>query len=133
MLKTIPLHNQSSWQDCLADLITDPIELLKLLDIQPDQLDLSMDVLREFPLRVPRSFVNRMQLGNPNDPLLLQVLPQEKELAEYAGFVSDPLAEQQFNPMPGILHKYTARVLLIPTSSCVIHCRYCFRRHFPYT
>ncbi len=133
MLKTIPLHNQSSWQDCLADLITDPIELLKLLDIQPDQLDLSMDVLREFPLRVPRSFVNRMQLGIPNDPLLLQVLPQEKELAEYAGFVSDPLAEQQFNPMPGILHKYTARVLLIPTSSCVIHCRYCFRRHFPYT
>jgi len=133
MLKTIPLHNQSSWQDCLADLITDPIELLNLLDIQPDQLELSMDVLRDFPLRVPRSFVNRMQQGNPNDPLLLQILPQQKELVEYAGFVSDPLAEQQFNPMPGILHKYASRVLLIPTSSCAIHCRYCFRRHFPYT
>ena len=133
MLKPIPLHNQSSWQDCLSDLITDPLELLKLLDIQPGQLDLSMKVLREFPLRVPRSFVNRMQQGNPQDPLLLQVLPQQKELVDYPGFSSDPLAEQQFNPRPGVLHKYAGRVLLMPTSSCAIHCRYCFRRHFPYT
>lgn len=133
MLNTIPLQNQSSWQECLADLITDPIELLKILNLKPEQLDLSMDVLREFPLRLPRSFANRMEQGNPHDPLLLQVLPQQKELREYPGFVSDPLAEQQFNPMPGILHKYEGRVLLIPTSSCAIHCRYCFRRHFPYS
>lgn len=133
MLKPIHLHNQTSWQDCLSDLITDPMELLKLVGLQPEQLELSMDVLREFPLRVPRSFVNRMQRGNPKDPLLLQVLPQQKELVNYPGFISDPLAEQQFNPKPGILHKYAGRVLLMPTSSCAIHCRYCFRRHFPYT
>ena len=117
----------------LSDLITDPLELLELVGIQPEQLDISMDVLREFPLRVPRSFVNRMQQGNPQDPLLLQVLPQKKELTNYPGFISDPLAEQQFNPKPGILHKYAGRVLLMPTSSCAIHCRYCFRRHFPYS
>ena len=133
MLKTIPLQNQNSWQECLADLITDPMELLKLLNLKPEQLDLSMDVLREFPMRLPRSFANRMQQGNPQDPLLLQVLPQQQELIDYPGFVSDPLAEQQFNPVPGILHKYAGRVLLIPTSTCAIHCRYCFRRHFPYT
>ncbi|PCJ43409.1 MAG: EF-P beta-lysylation protein EpmB [SAR86 cluster bacterium] len=133
MIKTIPLQNQNSWQDCLADLITDPKELLKILNLKPEQLDLSMDVLREFPLRLPRSFANRMQQGNPRDPLLLQVLPQQQELVDYPGFVSDPLAEQQFNPMPGILHKYAGRVLLMPTTSCAIHCRYCFRRHFPYT
>lgn len=133
MLKPVPLQNQSSWQDCLSDLITDPLELLTLLGLQPEQLDLSIKVLREFPLRVPRSFVKRMQQGNPQDPLLLQVLPQQKELTNYPGFISDPLAEQQFNPKPGVLHKYAGRVLLMPTSSCAIHCRYCFRRHFPYT
>ena len=133
MLKSIPLQNQNSWQECLADLITDPNELLKILDLKPEQLDLSMDVLREFPLRLPRSFANRMQVGNPHDPLLLQVLPQQQELKAFPGFVSDPLAEQQFNPKPGVLHKYAGRVLLMPTSSCAIHCRYCFRRHFPYT
>ncbi len=133
MLKPITLLNQSSWQDSLSDLITDPLELLTLLALQPEQLDLSMEVLREFPLRVPRTFVNRMQPGNPKDPLLQQVLPQQKEMEDYPGFSMDPLAEQQFNPKPGILHKYTGRVLLMPTSSCAIHCRYCFRRHFPYT
>ncbi|MDG2090783.1 MAG: EF-P beta-lysylation protein EpmB [Gammaproteobacteria bacterium] len=133
MLKSIPFQNQNSWQECLADLITDPNELLKILDLKPEQLDLSMDVLREFPLRLPRSFANRMQVGNPYDPLLLQVLPQQQELKAFPGFVSDPLAEQQFNPKPGVLHKYAGRVLLMPTSSCAIHCRYCFRRHFSYT
>ncbi|MGA1741430.1 MAG: EF-P beta-lysylation protein EpmB [Pseudohongiellaceae bacterium] len=132
MLKTIPLQHQRSWQDCLTDLVTDPMELLNMLDLDPDQLDLSLDVLREFPLRLPRTFIQRMQRGNPNDPLLLQVLPQQSELLDSPGFVSDPLAEREFNPMPGILHKYAGRVLLLPTSSCAIHCRYCFRRHFPY-
>ena len=132
MLKTIPVQQHISWQDCLTDLLTDPMELLSLLELEPERVNLSMDVLREFPLRLPRNFISRMQKGNPKDPLLLQVLPQQDELLDYPGFVSDPLAERQFNPMPGILHKYAGRVLLMPTSSCAIHCRYCFRRHFPY-
>lgn len=132
MLKTIPVQHQRSWQDCLSDLVTDPMELLKLLDLDPERLNLSLDVLREFPLRLPRNFIQRMKRGDPNDPLLLQVLPQRSELLNYPGFVSDPLAERQFNPVPGVLHKYAGRVLLMPTSSCAIHCRYCFRRHFPY-
>ncbi len=132
MLKTIPLRSQLSWQECLADLITDPFELLELLNLKAEQLNLSTKVLREFPLRLPRSFADRMQAGDPNDPLLLQVLPQQQELAEHSGYSIDPLAEQNFNPEPGILHKYAGRVLLMPSSSCAIHCRYCFRRHFPY-
>ena len=132
MLNIIPLQNQDSWQDCLADLITDPRELLELLNLSPEQLDLSNEALHDFPLRLPRSFAARMQKSNPLDPLLLQVLPQGKELADYPGFSTDPLAESRFNPVPGILHKYAGRALLMPTSSCAIHCRYCFRRHFPY-
>lgn len=130
---SIPIHEERPWQDSLADLITDPQELLVLLGLEAQQLDLDPAVLRDFPLRLTRSFAARMQKGNPRDPLLLQVLPQAMELQPVPGYSSDPLQESDSNPVPGILHKYAGRVLLMPTSSCAIHCRYCFRRHFPYT
>jgi Lysine 2,3-aminomutase len=73
-----------------------------------------------------------MQPGNPLDPLLLQVLPHHLELEDHPGFVTDPLGEEQANQQPGVLHKYKSRFLLTLTGACAVHCRYCFRRHFPY-
>ncbi len=48
------------------------------------------------------------------------------------GYSADPLQEANFSPVKGLLHKYHGRVLVVLTGSCAIHCRYCFRRHFPY-
>jgi EF-P beta-lysylation protein EpmB len=132
MLRTIPLQNRTSWQEQLADLITDPLELLALLQLEPAAVGYDAAALQGFPLRVTRSYAARMQRGAPKDPLLLQVLPQRHELATVVGYSHDPLAEQAANPAPGLLHKYHGRVLLITTQNCAIHCRYCFRRHFPY-
>jgi EF-P beta-lysylation protein EpmB len=73
-----------------------------------------------------------MERGNPHDPLLLQVLPQAAEMESAAGFSHDPVGEQSACMQPGLLHKYAGRVLWITTAACAIHCRYCFRRHFPY-
>jgi EF-P beta-lysylation protein EpmB len=73
-----------------------------------------------------------MQPGDPNDPLLLQVLPLSKELDFVPGFVTDPVGDAEATRQPGLLHKYEGRVLLVTTGVCAIHCRYCFRRHFPY-
>lgn len=91
------------------------------------------DAQRQFPLRVPRPFVSRMRPGDPCDPLLRQVLTSGNEMHSPEGFVNDPLAEGPSSPQPGLLHKYDGRVLLITTGACAVHCRYCFRRHFPYT
>lgn len=132
MLRTIPHQNQPSWQEQLADLITDPLELLALLQLTPAAVGYDAAALQGFPLRVTRAYAGRMQRGNPRDPLLLQVLPHAHELLEVPGYGDDPLQEQHSNPAPGLLHKYHGRVLLITTQSCAIHCRYCFRRHFPY-
>ncbi len=129
---SIPIHEERPWQDSLADLITDPQELLEQLELDPEDVSISPEVLREFPLRLTRSFAARMQKGNPMDPLLLQVLPQQLEQVSSEGYSKDPLQEALANPVQGILHKYAGRALLMPTSSCAIHCRYCFRRHFPY-
>ena len=86
----------------------------------------------QFPVRVPTSFADRITAGQLDDPLLLQVVPSLQELEVAAGYSTDPLAEAAASPAPGVLHKYEGRALLIVTSVCPIHCRYCFRRHFPY-
>ncbi|MBE4724561.1 EF-P beta-lysylation protein EpmB [Acinetobacter baumannii] len=127
------LHQEQNWQSQLSDLITDPLELLNLLELSTDQL-LSGAILasEKFKLRVPRAFVGKMNAKDPLDPLLLQVLPHHLELEEHPEFVTDPLGEEAANQLPGILHKYKSRFLLTLTGACAVHCRYCFRRHFPY-
>lgn len=127
------LYQEQNWQSQLSDLITDPLELLEILELSKAQL-LSGAILAsgQFKLRVPRAFVRKMEVGNPLDPLLLQVLPHHLEMEEHEGFVTDPLDEEQANQIAGVLHKYKSRFLLTLTGACAVHCRYCFRRHFPY-
>ncbi len=127
------LHQEQNWQSQLSDLITDPLELLNLLELSTDQL-LSGAILasEKFKLRVPLAFVGKMNAKDPLDPLLLQVLPHHLELEEHPEFVTDPLGEEAANQLPGVLHKYKSRFLLTLTGACAVHCRYCFRRHFPY-
>ncbi len=127
------LHQEKNWQSQLSDLITDPLELLNLLELSTEQL-LSGAIFasEQFKLRVPRAFVGKMSIGDPFDPLLLQVLPHHLELEDHPEFVTDPLGEEAANQMAGVLHKYQSRFLLTLTGACAIHCRYCFRRHFPY-
>ncbi len=130
-LKTI--HDELSaptWQQAMAQAVSDVSELYELLDLP---LPPSLHTPKKFPLRVPRSFVAKMQKGNPNDPLLLQVLPDTLETLTVVGYSQDPLAENEQNPLKGMLHKYRSRVLITVTGACAVHCRYCFRQHFDYS
>lgn len=120
------------WQQELAQAICSTDELLHSVGLQPSQLNVDERAAQSFTLRVPRSFVQRMERGNPHDPLLLQVLPQEHELMTFPGYSCDPLSEQQASKIPGLLHKYFGRILLVLAGACAINCRYCFRRHFSY-
>jgi len=117
----------------LRDAIGSVGELLDALGLDDGALPAaSAAAARDFPLRVPRSFVARMRPGDPRDPLLLQVLPTAAELEAVPGYTVDPLLEAAVSPAPGVLHKYRGRALLVVTGACGVHCRYCFRRHFPY-
>lgn len=124
---------RKNWQTLLKEAITDPEELLDQLALNPNLLPAAQRVAKLFPLRVPRNFAARIEKGNLTDPLLQQVLPLAAEEIITTGFSYDPLQEQSANPLPGLLHKYHGRVLLTITGACAINCRYCFRRHFPYT
>ena len=127
------LFQEKNWQSQLNDLITDPLELLSELNLSQNDL-IHNDLLAhaQFKLRVPRQFVKKMQLGNPLDPLFLQIFPHHLEMQETTGFSFDPLGEKNANALSGVLHKYPSRILMTLTGACAIHCRYCFRRHFPY-
>ena len=120
------------WQAALAALITDPEELFTLLELDKCLLEEARAAATLFPFKVSHSFVARMQKRNPHDPLLRQVLPLGAELKIVPGYSQDPLQEEKVNPVRGLLHKYHGRVLITLTSACAVHCRYCFRRYFPY-
>ncbi|HHL32313.1 MAG TPA: EF-P beta-lysylation protein EpmB [Oceanospirillales bacterium] len=85
-----------------------------------------------FRLHIPHQFKRKIDFNNPNDPLLLQVIPTRYEHREDQSYSDDPVGDQQANKGKGIIHKYHGRVLLITTGSCAINCRYCFRRSYPY-
>jgi EF-P beta-lysylation protein EpmB len=116
----------------LADAVRDPIELCRLLELDPSAIKDAIGATRDFPLRVPRSFIAKMRRGDPRDPLLLQVLPLAAELAQVEGYSVDPVGDMDSRAAPGLLHKYVGRALIVATGACAVHCRYCFRRHFPY-
>jgi len=134
----VPLPGQiapprKDWQHQLRTVITSRSELLDGLGLSVADVGISGNACEDFPLKVPRSFVQRMQPGDPRDPLLLQVLSTQQEMTDIPGYFRDPLGESGATiPQRGIIHKYQGRVLLIVSGGCAVNCRYCFRRHFPY-
>lgn len=126
------LRQMPVWQAELARAITDPAELLAVLNLGPDWLPAARTAARAFPLRVPRGYVARMRPRDPGDPLLRQVLPLAEECSPAEGFGPDPVGDLAAVVRPGVLAKYRGRVLLTATGACAVHCRFCFRRHFPY-
>ena len=125
--------NLVSWQHELHHSIHKPLQLLKLLELADSPLARKVAHKQDFRLQVPSSYVARMRKGDPNDPLLRQVLPLIDENQLVQGFSNDPVGDGLAEKSPGLLHKYHGRVLLVTTGACAIHCRFCFRQHFPYS
>jgi EF-P beta-lysylation protein EpmB len=119
------------WQRELAGAVRDPATLVRLLNLPQDAV--SVQAAQQFRLLVPHSYLARMKSGDWHDPLLRQVLPLDEELRVVEGFNHDPVGDQNALVADGVLHKYQGRVLLVTTGACAVHCRYCFRRHFPYS
>lgn len=120
------------WRIAWRQALTDPHELLRRLGLAHEAARLLPAGDTGFAMRVPESYVRRMRPGDPDDPLLRQVLPGAAELLDVPGYVADAVGDRAASKSPGVIHKYDGRALLIATGACAINCRYCFRRHFPY-
>ncbi|APE04875.1 MAG: EF-P beta-lysylation protein EpmB [Alteromonas sp.] len=122
---------EHNWQKDLSNSFTDPVKLIHHLNLDAEKYHQHAKARRLFPMRVPQHFVELMEKGNPNDPLLLQVMPLSDEFLTSPDYSEDPLDEHD-TAGKGLLHKYDSRVLLMVRTGCAVNCRYCFRRHFPY-
>ena len=129
--EAVLLPRGRDWKLVAAGSFRDLGELLAYCEIDPALA--VFEAKHEFPLRVTRYYASLIEKGNALDPLLLQVLPDRLEFRAVEGYSTDAVGDQQAMPVPGLIHKYHGRVLLTLTGACAIHCRYCFRRHFPYS
>lgn len=133
MSSVLPIHESvCGWHRELAEAVRDTDELIDLLALPEEYREPARRTAGTFPLLVPRNYLARMEPGNPRDPLLLQVLPLGAEEETAVGFSADAVGDSAARAAPGLLQKYTGRALLITTGACAVHCRYCFRREYPY-
>jgi len=128
--RTLDAVEIPDWKEHLSNAISSPKSLSERLDIPLTAI--SSDANQDFKLFAPEPYLQRIEKGNCDDPLLKQILPQHAEMISPPDYSSDPLSEESYNTIPGLIHKYKNRVLLVSGASCAINCRYCFRRHFPY-
>ncbi len=127
------LDSNHNWRQVLRKAWRKPEELLDYLQLDSSLLKGIAPGQQQFPLLAPSAFIEQIEKGNPEDPLFLQIFPQAAEARQQSGLLQDPVGDIKSQASPGLLHKYHSRALVITTGACAIHCRYCFRRHFPYT
>nr|MCH9697673.1 EF-P beta-lysylation protein EpmB [Gammaproteobacteria bacterium] len=111
----------SIWQQELASAFTCPEQLLNYLNLNSNnfyQHSGFVKTTEDFSFLVTTNYAERIQKGNPNDPLLLQVMPSIKEQLPAPGFISNPVGDLEAITVPGLIHKYHGRVLLITTAAC---------------
>lgn len=132
ILGSVSSWQGENWQTELRKLVSTAGELGQQLALSTDHIQAMQLASRDFPVRIPQTFLDRIPLRNPDDPVLKQFIPDIAELDQTPGYDADPVQEFALIPVPGLVHKYKGRVLLVVSSHCPVHCRYCFRRHFPY-
>lgn len=126
------VYTPSSWQQALAAAQWSPAALAERLSLPNTFIDEMTAGTKQFPIRATESYLQRIEIGNTEDPLLLQVLPSHQEMELREEYSKDPVGDHAAQRPGGLLQKYHGRALLITTPACAIHCRYCFRRHYPY-
>ncbi len=80
-----------------------------------------------FRVELTPYFASLIDPNNPLDPIRKQVVPTDAEISPFIGMMEDSLAEDQHSPVPGLVHRYPDRVLMLITNQCACYCRYCTR------
>lgn len=118
-----------TWREIQRQNFTDWKKLFTFLKLKDDSVILKSP---RFSLNVPLRLAEKIEKGNINDPILRQFLPLAEENAVSPDFLQDPVSDLQYRKEKKFLHKYKARALILASSSCAMHCRFCFRQNFPY-
>jgi EF-P beta-lysylation protein EpmB len=130
--QSLGIMEKSLWNDVWKRNFTNLPALLDFCEISPEDRQ-KIVICPAFSINVPERLVKKMEKGNINDPLFRQFVPFKSEEETIEGFCEDPLHEASARCSERVLQKYAGRALIVTTQSCGMHCRFCFRRHYPYT
>jgi lysine 2,3-aminomutase len=115
-----------SWQWQLANRVSDAATLAQWIQLTPEERA-GLEAEEKFRVDITPYFASLIDPQNPNCPIRRQVLPLSRELVGFQGMMSDSLNEDAHSPVPGLVHRYPDRVLLLLTTHCASYCRYCTR------
>jgi lysine 2,3-aminomutase len=122
----VPVEKWNDWRWQLANRLNTVEDFEKVLELtNSERKALSTEGL--FRVDVTPYFVSLIDPNDPKDPIRTQVLPLADEIAPFTGMMEDSLAEDRHSPVPGLVHRYPDRVLMLVTTQCASYCRYCTR------
>ncbi len=122
----IPDHQWNDWRWQLAHRLNSLDDFEGLLDLTPEEID-GLTADGRFRVDVTPYFASLIDPHDANCPVRRQVIPLGRELTAFNGMMADSLAEDRHSPVPGLVHRYPDRVLMLVTTQCASYCRYCTR------
>lgn len=119
------------WRKIQRQNFTHLDALASFLELSPQQHFALLD-RADFPINLPMRLAQKITKQTLDDPILRQFVPRIEELSSSTEFSNDPVGDLASRRCPKLLHKYHGRALMLTSSACAMHCRYCFRQNFPY-
>jgi len=126
--KGVSEREWNDWRWQLRHRVTKLEQLQEILQLVPEEIEGIKQSKGRLALAVTPYFVSIMDAGNPNCPVRRQAIPRIEECHLSKNDLVDPCGEDKNSPVPGLVHRYPDRVLLLVTDQCATYCRYCTRR-----
>jgi lysine 2,3-aminomutase len=122
----MPDEKWNSWRWQLSNRINTVEEFEKILPLTESERK-ALSAAGLFRVDITPYFISLIDPEDPNDPIRKQVVPTDTELVPFTAMMEDSLSEDRHSPVPGLVHRYPDRVLMLVTTQCASYCRYCTR------
>ena len=124
--KDVPDEKWNDWRWQLSNRLNTVQELANVLELNDSETQ-ALQAKNLFRVDITPYFASLIDPHDPHDPIRAQVVPTAAELAPFTAMMEDSLAEDAHSPVPGLVHRYPDRVLMLVTTQCATYCRYCTR------
>jgi lysine 2,3-aminomutase len=124
--KDVPDEKWNDWRWQLSHRLNSIDEIEKIITLTPSERK-ALGSPGLFRVDITPYFISLIQPDDPNDPIRKQIIPTAGEILPFTGMMEDSLAEDRHSPVPGLVHRYPDRVLMLVTTQCASYCRYCTR------
>ncbi|MBM4423190.1 MAG: lysine 2,3-aminomutase [Chloroflexi bacterium] len=124
--KDVPDEKWSDWRWQMSNRLNTVAELANVLELTESERK-ALEAKNLFRVDVTPYFASLIDPNDPYDPIRRQIIPTDREMVPFTSMMEDSLAEDRHSPVPGLVHRYPDRVLMLVTTQCASYCRYCTR------